>query len=96
MITEAFLATFECEWLRHYQVPHRAQARTAVFDFIESFYNRRRHSTLGYLSLPTMRGDISPATLPGLNLSAEPGPLRSGSIRGPGVTVGSPERSLQD
>jgi transposase InsO family protein len=27
------------------------QARSAIFDFIEGFYNRvRRHSTLGYLS----------------------------------------------
>jgi len=29
----------------------RADARTAIFDYIESFYNRsRRHSSLGYQS----------------------------------------------
>jgi len=31
--------------------PTQAEARTAIFEFIEAFYNReRRHSTLGYLS----------------------------------------------
>jgi len=29
----------------------RVQARTAIFDYIETFYNRRRrHSALGYIS----------------------------------------------
>lgn len=32
-------------------VPTRAQARRAVFDYIEVFYNRQRlHSSLGYLT----------------------------------------------
>jgi len=36
---------------RRHDLRSRAEARTAVFDYIESFYNReRRHSTLGYLS----------------------------------------------
>ena len=31
--------------------PDKAELRTAVFDYIECFYNRqRRHSSLGYLS----------------------------------------------
>ncbi len=31
--------------------PTKQAARTAIFEFIEAFYNRRRrHSTLGYLS----------------------------------------------
>ena len=31
--------------------PTKAEARTAVFDYVEAFYNRRRrHSTLGMLS----------------------------------------------
>jgi transposase InsO family protein len=30
---------------------HRRELQSAVFDYIETFYNReRRHSTLGYLS----------------------------------------------
>jgi putative transposase len=50
-VTESFFATLECELLDRTRFATRGQARTAVFDFIESFYNpRRRHSTLGYLS----------------------------------------------
>jgi putative transposase len=50
-VTESFFATLECELLDRSRFATRSQARTAVFDFIEGFYNqRRRHSTLGYLS----------------------------------------------
>lgn len=50
-ITESFFATLECELLRCATFRTHAQARTALFDFIEGFYNRhRRHSALGYLS----------------------------------------------
>ena len=38
-----------CELLDRYPWPTRAGLRTAIFDFIEVFYNRqRRHSTLDY------------------------------------------------
>jgi putative transposase len=50
-VTESFFATLECELLDRSRFATRAQARTAVFDYLEGFYNpRRRHSTLGYLS----------------------------------------------
>jgi putative transposase len=43
--------TPSCELLDRYAWPTRAGLRTAVFDFIEVFYNRqRRHSTLDYLT----------------------------------------------
>jgi transposase InsO family protein len=48
---EAFFSTlqFECLRGRHFQT--RAQAKTEVFAYIETFYNRKRlHSTLGYVS----------------------------------------------
>jgi putative transposase len=48
---ESFFATLECEllWQRRFQT--QAEARSAVFEFIEGFYNpRRRHSSIGYLS----------------------------------------------
>jgi putative transposase len=39
----------ECELLDRYPWPTRAGLRTAIFDFIEVFYNRqRRHSILDY------------------------------------------------
>jgi putative transposase len=48
-VAESFFATLECELLDRHAWPTRAGLRTAVFDFIEVFYNRqRRHSTLGY------------------------------------------------
>lgn len=48
---ESFFATLECEVLDRRQFQTQGEARTAVFTFIEGWYNpRRRHSALGYLS----------------------------------------------
>ena len=48
---ESFFATLECELLARRRFPTQAEARHAVFAFIEGFYNpRRRHSSIGYLS----------------------------------------------
>ena len=48
---ESFFATLECELLDRHKFKTQAEARMAVFHFIEGFYNpRRRHSSLGYLS----------------------------------------------
>ncbi len=53
-MAESFFATLECELLSRSSFPTHTQARTALFDFIEVFYNRqRRHSALGYLSPET-------------------------------------------
>src|SRR6266853_6679593 len=50
-MAESFFATLECELLERRRFKTQAEARIAVFEFIESFYNpRRRHSSLGYLS----------------------------------------------
>ncbi|MGH2411548.1 MAG: IS3 family transposase [Chloroflexota bacterium] len=50
-ITEAFFATLECELLDRQPLRTHAAARTAIFDYIEGFYNpHRRHSALAYLS----------------------------------------------
>jgi hypothetical protein len=49
--TQEFFATLECELLDRRRFKTQAEARIAVFEFIEGFYNpRRRHSSLGYLS----------------------------------------------
>jgi len=51
-MAESFFATLECECIEH-EGPFRtrAEARMAVFRFIEGWYNpHRRHSRLGYLS----------------------------------------------
>jgi len=48
---ESFFATLECELLDRRRFKTQAEARLAVFSFIEGFYNpRRRHSSIGYLS----------------------------------------------
>ena len=50
-MAESFFATLECELLDRRRFKTQAEARIAVFTFIESFYNpRRRHSSIGYLS----------------------------------------------
>jgi putative transposase len=50
-LCESFFATLECELLDRQRFPTQADARLAVFDFIEGWYNpRRRHSALDYLS----------------------------------------------
>jgi len=48
---ESFFGTLECELLDRRRFRTQSEARIAVFDFIEGFYNpRRRHSALGYES----------------------------------------------
>jgi len=50
-ITESFFATLECELIDRSMFRTHAEARRALFEFIEGFYNRRRrHSALSYLS----------------------------------------------
>jgi len=48
---ESFFATLECELLDRHRFRIHVEARLAIFDFIEGWYNlRRRHSSLDYLS----------------------------------------------
>jgi putative transposase len=48
---ESFFATLECELLNHHSFKNPVEARSAVFEFIEGWYNpHRRHSGLDYLS----------------------------------------------
>ena len=50
-VAESFFATLRWELLDRREWPTRAAARTAIFEYIEAWYNRqRRHSTLDYLS----------------------------------------------
>ena len=48
---ESFFATLECELLDRRKFQTKAEARMAIFEFIEGWYNpARRHSALGYQS----------------------------------------------
>ena len=48
---ESFFATLECELLDRSAFSNQTEARRAIFEFIEGWYNpHRRHSALDYLS----------------------------------------------
>lgn len=50
-LCESFFATLECELLDGRRFKNQEEARRAVFEFLEGWYNlHRRHSSLGYLS----------------------------------------------
>ena len=83
---ESFFATLECELLDQKPLHTQAEARMAVFDFIEGWYNpHRRHSALGYQSPNAFEHDREDGALGGF----APGPpliteLREGQ-EGPGL-----------
>jgi putative transposase len=48
---ESFWSSLKYELVSHQRFATRAEARAAIFDYIEVFYNRTRlHSSLGYVS----------------------------------------------
>jgi len=50
-VAESFYATLQTELLDRYSWPTRSKLRSAIFEYIETFYNnKRRHSSLDYLS----------------------------------------------
>jgi putative transposase len=50
-VCESFFKTLKSDLIDRRSWPDKAELRTAVFDYIECFYNRqRRHSSLDYLS----------------------------------------------
>ena len=50
-MAESFFASLECELIDRNSFQSKAEARLALFTYIEGWYNlRRRHSALGYQS----------------------------------------------
>ena len=50
-LCESFFASLECELIEQNRFQNQAEARMAVFDYIEGWYNpHRRHSALGHIS----------------------------------------------
>ena len=50
-LCESFFASLECELLEQTRFRNQAEARMAIFDYIEGWYNpHRRHSGLGQKS----------------------------------------------
>jgi putative transposase len=50
-VAESFFSNLKNELVHHCDFANREQARSAIFEYIECFYNRQRlHQTLGYVS----------------------------------------------
>jgi putative transposase len=50
-MAESFVSTLKAELVSHLEFPTRQAAKTAIFDYLETFYNTSRlHSSLGYRS----------------------------------------------
>jgi transposase InsO family protein len=57
---ESFWSSLKYETVYHRRFATRAEARAAIFDYIEAFYNRTRlHSSLGYVSPTTFESKLS-------------------------------------
>ncbi len=50
-MAESFVSTLKAELVSRMSFPTKQAARTAIFEYLETFYNTRRlHSALGYKS----------------------------------------------
>ncbi len=50
-MAESFISTLKAELVSGLEFPTRQAAKTAIFEYLETFYNTRRlHSSLGYMS----------------------------------------------
>ena len=50
-VAESFVSTLKAELVSRLGFPSRRAAKTAIFEYLETFYNTRRlHSSLGYRS----------------------------------------------
>ncbi len=50
-MAESFVSTLKAELVSNLEFPSRQAAKTAIFEYLETFYNTRRlHSSLGYRS----------------------------------------------
>ena len=61
---ESFFASLKKEQIHHVRFGSREEAKAAVFDYIEVFYNRRRlHSALGHRTPAEARADMEGITM---------------------------------
>jgi putative transposase len=86
-MAESFFASLECELLDRRSFKSKAEARLAVFTWIEGWYNpRRRHSALQYLSPTNYERKYAIEHEPELPTA----PLAFGPLRAGGGTVDNP------
>ena len=61
---ESFFASLKKEHVHQARFRTRAEARAAVFEYVEVFYNRQRlHSALGYRTPAKVRADMEVITM---------------------------------
>ena len=61
-ISESFVSTFKCELTHSRHFPTREAVRSANFEYLAAFYNRRRlHSSLGCISLESYEKHVAMA-----------------------------------
>ena len=102
-MAESFFATLECELIDRRAFRTQAQARMAIFEFLEGGYNtRRRHSALGYLSpndferaaLTSSASLLAGETLPSFSVPrASATMLKSADSRGTEPPIDIPQES---
>ena len=62
---EGFFASLKKEHVHQARFRTRAEARAAVFDYVEVFYNRQRlHSAIGYRTPAEARTSMEGITMP--------------------------------
>ena len=62
---ESFFASLKKERVHQLQFRSRAEARAAVFDYVEIFYNRQRlHAALGYRTPAEARAGMEAIAMP--------------------------------
>jgi putative transposase len=61
---ESFFASLKTERVHHTRFRTRAEAKAAVFEYVEIFYNRQRlHSALGYRTPAEARASMEGTTM---------------------------------
>lgn len=56
-MAESFVSTLKAELVSGVEFAGRQEAKTAIFEYLETFYNTRRlHSSLGYMSPANFEG----------------------------------------
>jgi putative transposase len=62
---ESFFASLKKEHVHHVRFRTRAEAKAAVFEYVEIFYNRQRlHSALGYRTPTEARASMEAIVTP--------------------------------
>ncbi len=89
-MAESFFATLECELIERRSFRSKAEAKAAVFSYIEGWYNpRRRHSALSYHSPVEFERRVVAEACQATEINERPNPglrIKPITVRGSGTT----------